>query len=133
MSVLQKLEMNIQNEVKMKVDNITTSDVTYQKIKDAVKMIFGGNVYFDLNKDWNITFAFKDTGEKAGTVFTGTLKMTEKDVSKDQLSLFSDNAFQDDMQEIVDNDEGIEKISLIDPDTGEEKTIAKKRERKVRA
>lgn len=131
MSLLQQFEMKVLNEVKMKVENITTSDVTYKKIKEAIKFIFGGNVYFDLNKDWNITFAFRDGGDKTGTVFTGTLKMTEKDVSKDQLSLFSDNTFQEEMQKVVDNDEGIEKISLINTDTGEEKTIAKKRGRKV--
>lgn len=127
MSLLQKFEMKIQNEVKVKVENIMTSDLVYQKVKDTVKFIFGQGVDFDMQKDWNITFTFKDGGDKVGTVFTGSIKMTEKDVHKSQLSLF-----QEGMQDLVDDEEsGIEKISLIDPDTGEEKTVAKKRGRKV--
>lgn len=133
MSVIQNYEMKIQNEVKIKIDNIMTSENTFQKIKEVVKFIFGQKVDFNLSKDWNITFAFKDGGDKTGTVFTGALKMTDKDVCKDQLSLFSNDNFQEDMQEIVDNDPMIDEMTIINPDTGEEKIIAKKKERKVKA
>ena len=80
--------MKLQNEIKIAITNFSRTDPEHKKLNDAIQLIFQG-IDFDLSKDWNISFAVKHTVEDR--LLTGTIKMTDPNVTGDQLSMFQDN------------------------------------------
>lgn len=128
--------MKLQNEIKIKVKDFSRVYPEYKKLNEAIQLIFQG-IDFDLSKDWNITFAVKNTEEDRQ--LTGTIKMTDACVTGEQLNMFVDRSFDvnserikaaknfnDNMQSLVDKSDHLDSISISGSGM-KEVTIAKKK------
>lgn len=120
--------MKLQNEIKIKETGFARIDPEYKKLNDAIQLIFQG-IDFDLSKDWNITFAVKNTAEDRQ--LTGTIKMTDPNVTGDQLSMFQDNNedrinFKNNIRKLVEESDDLDSISISGSGM-KEVTIAKKK------
>lgn len=82
-------DLKLQEEVKMKVDNIARTDTEFQVIEKAVQILFK-KIEFDENKEWDIKFSLKVDPSSGIRNLTGTIKMTDKYVTGEQLQIFAE-------------------------------------------
>lgn len=84
-------DMKLQNEVKIRLPHVSRTDLEFKAVNDCIQKLFR-NIDFDEDKDWNITFTLKNDPEAGTRAFTGTLKMTDKQITSRQLQIFSEPA-----------------------------------------
>lgn len=82
-------DLKLQNEIKVKTAHVSRTDPDFRALNDCIQKIFK-RIEFDENKDWNISLAIKNDPETGSRLFTGTLKMTDKQITGDQLQIFSE-------------------------------------------
>ena len=92
MNTFDSVDYKLQNEIKVKSNDIVSGDSLHTIVGKFVKEVFsenlGSKVDFDCNKDWTISIGIK-TNEEGIRKFIGTLKMVDVSVTGKQLSIFN--------------------------------------------
>ncbi len=91
-------ELKLQNEVKVKTAHVSRTDPDFRATEELVQKVFK-RIEFDENKDWSISLSIK-SNEEGVRCFTGTLKMTDRNITGEQLLIFSEHQFE---MEAVEN------------------------------
>ena len=82
-------DLKIQEEVKMKVNFISRTDPQFKALDKIVNELFQ-KIDLTEDREWDIKFSLKFDTEGSRHL-TGVIKMTDKSVTGEQLSIFTDS------------------------------------------